>query len=143
MITQPSGADARNDLATLLAPLASGDYVQKIISGDPDGEVNGESPIILLLNNGTSRAPESRGTPQNNNLFQIELSILVADGSPNVQDLTEKIDQQIATLISENRVNPGSWDFASYDSEFSEKGRGLISGLTYWITSSNVILQVW
>ena len=142
MITQPSGADARDDLAALLVPLVSGDYVKKIISGDPDGEVNGESPIILLLNNGTSRTPMIRDSAQNDNLFQIEVSILVADGSPDVQDLTEKIDQQIATLISDNRVTD-DWNFASYDAEFSGKGRGLISGLTYWITSSNVILQVW
>jgi len=66
---------------------------------------------------------------------------MVADGSPDVEDLTEDIDQQIATLISNNR-HTSDWDFITYDDEFSVKGRGEISGINYWITSSNIIVQV-
>ncbi len=67
------------------------------------GVLNGESPVVLVLSNGTQRHPRGMGAKTYDNAFTFELHVLVYDGKDNPlteQQREDKVDEIEAAMAA-------------------------------------------
>ena len=96
------------------------------------------------MSNGSRRPPMIRGTNRKDNQFKLETSILVSMDTPNVDDVMDQIEKEIADLISDTANRSTSdWTFIDYEDAFSTRQGLSLGGTTYWVESFNVIVTVW
>jgi hypothetical protein len=89
-MTVISRKTVRDEIAAALstAIAGSGKPVSSVFGYQP-GQLNGESPVVLILSAGSERQIAGLGAKKYDNRFEFELHFMVYDGKDN-QPLTEK-----------------------------------------------------
>lgn len=152
-MTAPNRETVRDALVTLLNTIAgTGKTLQEVINGDPSNQVQGQSPVVIVVSAGSARPNMIRGTAQGNNEFRLRMVTLVSADTTGADDVLDGIEREITDLIADpaNRtaetgsVVAGKWVHIRYEDGYSEVMlyRSL-SGHLYLMEIRYVIVTVW
>lgn len=130
--------------------VGSGLPVEEVYSFDKR-DFKGQSPVVLVLSNGTVRVPFGIGSQLYGSgmRFSVISFIREADDSEgwtaeNVEDALDDVEKAIADSVMNHEKDPGYWTKLMFDdNEISEILPAQVGGVSYKMEVMTVLVEVY
>lgn len=136
--------DVRSAWATLIS---SGVSSAQSVYGYQRGDLQGETPVVVMYSAGIDRSPLTPQGSQAPYHLNTDIYVLYNDpdsdyGEDDAEDMLDDIESQIATVVEDNRANTPTWGHLSYSGE-SVVVKVQLGGDTYLWESIPLIFRVY